>query len=194
MSNSRVWVFRGLVIVAGGLMLLSWFMPWWSCVVYELGSKDIVVIHPYGLWQNTAALGPWVSFLKGAEMPVWFAPFAWTYLGICVILLLYSLFAKEKTFNLGKFRLSLPQVLIGCVGLSYILTVIIAVIVAAIRTADFGMHLIGYSYIDRGYPYVSDAHAGFLFGYWLAWGVGLLLIALALLRNRIIGKAKLIVR
>jgi hypothetical protein len=100
--------------------------------------------------------------------------------------------AKEKTFNLGKFKLSLPQVLIGGVGLSYILVVIIAFIVASIRVREiYGMHLIGTTFISFEPPYESNVETGFRFGYWLAWGVGLLCIALALLRDKIIGKAKL---
>jgi len=49
MGNVRVWLFRGLVAIAAGLMLASWFMPWWSCDIEALFVKDAAIIHPYGL-------------------------------------------------------------------------------------------------------------------------------------------------
>jgi len=187
MGSFRVWLFRGLVIVAAGLLLFSWFMPWWRAFIATINGQ--VQIHPWGLKHNL--IGPDAAYMAGTEMPAFFAPLMWTYLGICIALLLFSLLVKEKTFNLGKFKLSLPKVLIGGVGLSYIVVVVLAVIIAAIRTGDFyGTPLIGVTYVafnDVG----TAVEAGLLFGYWLACGVGPLLIVLALLRNKIIGKAKL---
>lgn len=190
MSNARIWLFRVLVIGSAGLMLLSWFMPWWKGRIIEI--LGWVQIRPWGLEHN---LQEYTGYIAGAEMPAWFAPLIWAYLGLCIGLLLFSLFASEKRVGLGKFKLSLPHVIIGGVGLSYIVVVVLAVIIAAIRTGDFyGIHLIGKSFFSLGYPIEGNVEAGFLFGYWLACGVGPLLIVLALLRNKIIGKAKLITR
>jgi len=184
MSRARVWLFRSLVLVSAGLMLLSWFLPWWGVSVPAYSPKDVVVIHPWGLEQD---LGPFAGYIHGSEMPVWFAPLMWIYLVICIALLLFSLLAKEKAVSLGKFKLSLPQVLIGGVGLSYIFAVVIAVIVIAIRAGDFNTPLQGYTYIDLE-EIGSGAWTSLRLGYWLACAVGPLLVALALLRNRIIGK------
>jgi len=177
-------------MVAAGLMLLSWFMPWWSCYIVEVMLDNAIVIHPWGLEQN---LGPFAGYASsGFEMPVWFAPFMWTYLGICVAALLYGSWLGEKEVKIGKFKFKWPKLLVGGVGLSYIVVVVLAVIVAAIRTGDFyGMHLIGYSYFEVATHVESGVEAGLRFGYWLACGVGPLCIALALLRDRIIGKPKL---
>jgi hypothetical protein len=74
------------------------------------------------------------------------------------------------------------------VGLSYIVVVLLAVVVAAIRSGDFfNAKLIGYTYIDLAVPYQSGAEGSLLAGYYLACGVGALILALGLLRNKIIG-------
>jgi hypothetical protein len=187
MSNSKVWLFRGLLIVVGGLMLLSWFMPWWSINVYEIG-EDAAVIRPWGL--ETHLRESEQALIAGAEMPDWFAPFTFTYLGIAVLALVFSLFAKAKQFKFGSIKLTLPSLLIGLVGLSYIVVVITMFVVATIRTGEYfgGINLIGYTYIDLGEPYMSGADAGLLFGYWLACVVGPLLVLLAIFRNKIIGE------
>jgi len=192
MSKIRVWIFRGLVGIAAGLMITSWLLPWWSCTIAQIGFSPVAQIYPYGLWLNMEEIGGYLDYLKGAEMPAFFAPLIWAYLGLCIALLLSSLFVKEKTFNLGKFRFSLPKVLIGGVGLSYIIVAVLAVIIAAIRTgAYFQTPLQGQFTINIGDPFVSSAFTSLEFGYWLACGVGPLLIVLALLRNKIIGKARL---
>ncbi|GAI56414.1 unnamed protein product, partial [marine sediment metagenome] len=177
--------FRILVLAAAGLMLVSWFMPWWAASILELG-EAAVVIRPWGLEADLREMNPMIA---GSDMPVWFAPLMWTYLGICIGLLLLSLLVKGKAFSLGKFRFSLPKVLIGGVGLSYIVVVVLAVIIAAIRTGDFyNVKLIGYSFVSLGESYESGIESGLQFGYWLASGVGSLLIVLALFRNKIVGK------
>jgi hypothetical protein len=184
MSNARAWIFRGLVVVVAGLMLLSWSMPWWSVDLAELGN-DLVIIHPWGLEEHLEKLAPMIA---GAEMPPFFAPFMWTYLGVCMVVLLFSLFVKDIKLSLGRFRLTLPQVLTGGVGLSYIVVVVVAFVYASIRVRDFyDMKLLGYTFVSLGPPLESGAYGSLDLGYWLAWVVGLSLVILALLRNKIIG-------
>ncbi len=186
MNNARVWLFRVLILAAAGLMLLSWFMPWWTADILELDAT--VVIRPWGLEEN---LGDFASWIKGSDMPAFFAPAIWTYLGICIAALLFVSWIKDRNIRLLRKHFSLPKFVIGLVGFSYIVVVVLAVIIAAIRTGDFyGLALIGYTYIDLGEPMISGVEAGFLLGYWLACAVGPLLIILALLRNKIIGKSK----
>ena len=186
MGNSKVWLFRGLVIVAAGLMVVSWILPWWGADAADIG-KNVVIIHPYGLEQH---LGEFAVYIAGSEMPVWFAPLMWTYLGLCIAALLFSLFASEKRVGLGKFKLSLPKLLIGGVGLSYIIVAVVAIIVAAIRTGAFDLPLQGSTSFTVGPERVS-IDASLRFGYYMAYAVGLSCIALALLRDKIIGKPKL---
>jgi hypothetical protein len=66
---------------------------------------------------------------------------------------------------------------------------IIAVIVAAIMTGDIdGLTLIKRYYIAMGGGMLSWVQGHLRFGYWLACSIGPFLIALALFRNKIIGK------
>lgn len=192
MGSLRAWLFRGLVIFGIGLLLLSWFLPWWGCNVDVLGTNDIVVVRPYGLEQH---LGEFVGYIEGSEMPVWFAPIMWIYLGICVALLSYSLLVKEKVFRFGRFNLSLSELIITGVGISFVLAVIVATIAIAIRASDFyNAPLQGSIMIDMGAAgegWTCNATTGFRVGFWLACAVGPFLVILALLRNRIMSKSKL---
>ena len=183
MSSTRVWLFRGLIIISIALILVSWFQPWWAADIFEL-SKNAVIIHPWGLEQHVGEIG----YLPGSEMPAYFAPLMWIYLGLVIALLLFSLFARDKEFNIWKFRFTIPSFIIGFVGFSYIIIVVLAVIVAAIRTGEQqGLHLIGTTFIPEPYP-GSDVTGRLEIGYWLACSAGPLLIILSLLRSRIIGK------
>ena len=106
------------------------------------------------------------------------------------------MFVKDYAVKLGKLgsllprwlmRLPLPQWLIGGVGVSYIVFVITCAAVAYVRTAEFGMQLIGETYLVIGHFELGTlAIAGFQWGYWLACLVGPSLVALALLRNKIL--------
>lgn len=192
MSNLRFWIFRVLVLAGAGFMLVTWFMPWWSAWVAEI-EVDAVIIHPWALESRVPT--EYGYLLLGAEtaMPGWFAPFMFTYLGLCIAALLFSLFASQKRVGLGKFRLSLPQAIIGSVGLSYIVIVAAAVITIAMRAGDFyDAPLIGRIYVVAEFFESTVVKTNLLFGYWLACAVGPLLIILAILRNKIIGKPKLI--
>ena len=46
MSISRVWLFRGLVVVCAAVILISWNMPWWNANIYEIG-PEAVQIRPW---------------------------------------------------------------------------------------------------------------------------------------------------
>jgi hypothetical protein len=112
-----------------------------------------------------------------------------SYLGIAVLALLASMFLKDKAVKVLKFNFTLPQLIILIVGISYIIVPVVAAIFAAVRTGDFwGMHLLGETHIVIN-DLESDVVAGFLPGYYLAYAAGVLMVVLALLRNKITGKA-----
>jgi hypothetical protein len=168
-------------------MLYTWFQPWWSAYIVEL-DVYAVTIYPYGIEIN---LGDYPYWLAGAEytMPLWFFTFMWIYLGLCIALLLYSLFASERRVGLGRFSWSVPQVLVVGVGLSYVIIVAAAVITIAIQSGNFyNAPLQGSIFVAIDEHYQGWVDTGLLFGYWFACGVGPFLILLALLRNKIIGR------
>jgi hypothetical protein len=188
MSKSRVWLFRGIVVVVVGLMLASWFLPWWAAKFSALPVGDAAIIHPFGLWVDVEGMGGFAAFIKGAGMPGWFAPLMWTYLGICTVALLYGSWLGEKSVRVGRFYVKLSKLLIGGVGISYIVIAVLAVIVAAIQTGHYyGSHLLGVTYFEEDYFLSASLQPG----YYMAHGVGLLCIALALLHDKIMGKPKL---
>ena len=187
MSNARIWIFGGLTLAGTGLFLYSWFQPWWQAYIVEL-SEVAAIIRPWGL-ENHMPM-EYSAWLTGAEMPVWFAPLAWAYLWLCTAALFFSLFVSEDCVALGRFKLSLQKAIIGVVGLSYIVVVVVCVIVISIRAAEFyGAKLMGTVFVSMSDHEMSDVDTGLLLGYWLACGVGPLLVVLALLRDKITGKS-----
>ena len=186
MNRIRVWIFRIFVLLGTGLLLCTWFMPLWSCEV--IGAPGTIQIRPWGL--EIAINEYFMEFVADAPMPAFFAPAMWTFLGLVVGMLIFSLFAKEKMLNIfGKVKMPLPQFLILFVGIAFVVFVIVMPAVTAIRTGAFyDLHLIGRSYIDTPFHESTNAYAGLLPGYWLTCAVGPYFMALALLRNKIIGK------
>jgi hypothetical protein len=178
-------VFRGLVIIAAVLIVISWMGPWWT-VDISGGVKlpNAVVVYPYGL---TLDVAEFEGFVQGATMPDFFAPLMWTYFGLALLALIASLFVKDKKIKFMNITGSLPSWIIGVVGFSCIVVVVTAVIVISIRASDyFDMKLLGTLQIyDHPITYATGT---LQLHYWLACITGPLLIMLALLRNKIIGK------
>jgi hypothetical protein len=176
MNSVRTWLFRGSIIVAVALMLISWFSPWWNAEIDQVGD-EAVQIYPYGLHDNMGSLD---TFIKGSDMPAWFAPLVFTYLGVNVILLLYSVFRlKDKKTK---------WILVG-VGGAYVIFAACAMVFASFRAKDFGMPaLLGHQYIFDGPEGPIYADGTLLFGYYLALATGLLCILLGLLRSKILPK------
>ena len=120
-------------------------------------------------------------------MPVWFSPFMWAYFGICMVALLFGAFIKRKEFQVASFHFTLSQLLIGCVGFSYVLVGIVTVIFGSMRSnAIMGVPFLGRSFIDLGEPLITYIEARLLPGYYLIYVAGLVLIGLAFARNKIV--------
>lgn len=172
MKNTSLWLFRVFILLAIAMLAISWFLPWWNAAIDMVGSRA-VQIHPYGLTED---MGRLVSFIHGADLPVWFAPLAYSYLGISVVCLLYSVFRlKDK---------KIKWILLG-VGAIYVLYVIGATVFASIRVQDFGMGgLLGKHYIINGPEGPIYATGNFELGYYLAYITGLICILLGLLRDK----------
>jgi hypothetical protein len=186
MGNARIWIFRLLLLAGVGLLLFSWFQPWWSATIETIG-ENAAVIRPWTLELNMPE--EVLAFVKNADMPAFFAPLMWTYLILAVAALVISLFLKNKEIKLWKIKTTLPSFLITFVGFSYLVVAALAVIVAAIRTGDFYyMKLLGTTLIDLGGEMVANAYGYLLIGYWLAVASGAIVFLLGIFRNRIIGK------
>lgn len=174
MTNSRIWLFRILVLAAAGLMVVSFIMPWWSADVKTFGD-DVVRIYPYGLQHDLGSAG---GFIVDSEPPSWLMMFNWVFLGICVALLIYGMWLISRRGRL----------VIGLVGIAYIVFAIAATIYAAISTGTYDMSLIGAGEVTVS-GITDKVNAGFLVGYYLAYSAGLILIILALFRDKIQGNS-----
>jgi hypothetical protein len=181
----RAWVFRGLILIVVALIIVSWLAPWWTVSMSgDMFRDNCVVVYPYGIYTD---LAEYVDYIAGYEMPVWFGPFMWTYLGIAILLLLFSMFARDKRIKIWKINGTLPSWIIGLVGFSYIVVVIAAVVTITLRAADF-YHMKLLEPVKLSEHPIVWATGTLKFNYWLACALGPLLIILALLRNKITGK------
>jgi hypothetical protein len=187
MKDSRIWVFRVLTLAGAGMFLYSWFEPWWQAWIVYLKTPALW-IRPWGV---DMYLPPeYAASISGYEMPAIFAPFMWTYLVVCMAILLYSMFASSaKKITLGKLSMSLPTALVLGVGLSYIFTVVVALIVMQMRMAGFyNAPLIGSIYIGLDEGHKSYVDTSLLTGFYVACATGPVLVVLAVLRQFIVDK------
>ncbi len=186
-GGARVWIFRVLIVAGAAFMVFSWFQPWWSAKVGVIPGDNHLVLHPWGV--ETVAQVRANADAALWSMPWFFAPFMWTYLAVCMLLLAASLFT-DRQVRLGRFSLPLATILIALVGLSYMLAVGLAFAIGEMRATMIGTNFIGKStYIepqsDAKIKMVSDLRDG----YWYALAAGAVLTVLALVRRLIVGKA-----
>jgi hypothetical protein len=187
-NSLRLWLFRALVVVGAALMLASWFMPWWSARISDLAGRDHIILRPWGVEMvNDVRTYADKSLYS---MPAFFEPLMWLYIGLCMLALAVSLFA-ERRVAIGRLNLSLPRLLVGFVGLSYVIAVATAFAIAQIRSGAAGIQFVGTSTVFNPMTGGNTRIIGELLpGYWLAAGAGAYLIVLAILRNAITGRAR----
>ena len=186
-TSPRTWIFRGLTVVGGAMLLVSWMMPWWQAYIVYLKTAALYV-RPWGV---DMFLPPeYSAVISGYQMPKIFAPLMWIFLGCCVIALVGSLFASSKDkAGIGKIRLPLPMVLVGGVGVAYIVFVVVCLIVLQMRASGFyNAPLVGTTYIGLDEGHKSYVDTSFLTGYYLAAVTGPVLLVLGLARQLIVGK------
>lgn len=179
-SGAAVWIFRALVVAAAAFMVYTWFAPWWSAKVAVLPGDNHLVLHPWGIEAVAQVRANADESLY--SMPWFFEPFMWTYLAACMLALAISLFVNRR-ISLGFFKMPLPQLLIGLVGLSYMAALGIAYGVGVLKAGWAGSKFIGTSMIKNQMTgakikMVSDLETG----YWLAIAAGAVLFFLALVR------------
>lgn len=186
--SARIWLFRALVVIGAGLMLWSWFSPWWSAKISDLVGSDHIVLHPWGVEMVNEVR----TYANKAlyEMPAFFEPLMWAYVGLCMLALAISLFVARPV-TIGRFQLSLQQLLVAFVGFSYVVAVVTAFVIATIRSGNAGIDFVGVSTVFN--PMTGGntrLTAALKMGYWLAAGAGVFLLVLGLLRNAIVGRPR----
>jgi hypothetical protein len=191
MSGVRAAIFGVLTMAGGGLFLYSWFQPWWGAFIVALKENGITIF-PYAMVVG-GGLQDYPQLLEGADMPAWFFKAMWVYLGLAMGVLVYTLFLSEERVRLGKFKLSLVQLLVGLVGVSIIIFFVTFVVVVAVRASGF------YNAPLQGTVFVhttehegnaeSYVNTSLQIGFWLACVAGPFLTALAVLRDKIVGRS-----
>ena len=181
----RAWLWRLLVLVGGGLILYSWFQPWWTMDIEGFG-HDMIQIRPWGIVIGQR-MGGFAIYLRDAQMPSWWAAFVWTFLGLMMLALLVGLFIRGD-LRLGKLKISFAQFLIGGAGLAYLATGVIMAVYASMRMgAMMDIPLVGTGFIDYGDPLIANVYTRLLPGYFMIYAAAGLLILLALFRKLIVG-------
>jgi hypothetical protein len=189
-TRARGWIFGILTLAGAGAFLYTWFQPWWTANIIALKENGITIF-PYAMVIG-GTLKDFPQWLVGAQMPGWFFRVMWVYLAASMAALLISLFVGKEMVSLGKSTISLQKLLVGLVGLSYIVIVVGCAIVIAIRAPQFyGASLQGTVFVhmaEHEGNAESYVETRLQLGYWLACGVGPLLVVLALLHDKIMGK------
>lgn len=188
MDNVRPWIFRVLILIIAGFLIFTFIQPWWTAYIETL-EINAVEVYPYGMVSNIPVEYEYLVVGYDQVMPGWFTPFMWAYMGLCVLALIFSLFvSSSKKVGFGKLKISLPNALIGIVGISYIVVIGAALLTISMNAANFfDTQLIGRVFVSMGGTHSSYVTTDLQTGFWLACIAGPLLIILALLRNKIIG-------
>ena len=187
-GGTGVWIFRVLLVAAAAFMVYSWFAPWWSATVAALPGKDHLVMRPWGVEVVAQVKASGDASLY--SMPRFFTPFMWTYLTVCMLALAASLFVT-RSLSIGPIKLPVAVILIGLVGLSYMLALGVAYGVCELKAGWAGAKFIGTSSVKNAMSgakvkMVSDLQQG----YWLALGAGGVIFVLALIRGLFVGKSR----
>lgn len=178
MSNTRIWLFRGLVVGATGLVVASFFLPWWKASIPLMKLDPALLMHPYGLehFLDQSLLPYFEKYIP----PFWLTIVAFIFIVVDAIAILLSI-------SIGGRR---GKLILGGAGLAYLGFSAIAMIFAAISVSNAGLSFLGRSPIT--FVFHAPSMIGTLqYGLFIALGAGLLCIILALLRDRIIGKPKI---
>lgn len=181
------WIFRALTVGGAALMWYSWNEPWWSARFSAMSGRNHMVLHPWGV--DVTSRVRQFSDASLYDMPAFFEPFVWTYLGVCMLFLLISLFIN-KLIKIGPIRVQLATLLVAFVGLSYVGTAVIAYVVGTLKAVAAGTNFIGVTVMENpNYTEEIRMTSQLEMGYYLALAAGVAFLVLALLRRFFVGRS-----
>jgi hypothetical protein len=164
-----MWIYRALVIILCGFMLLSFIMPWWSADLSVIQEPGAIRVYGWGLRHNMDQLR---QYIAQDETPMYQTLLAWGYLALSTLLLALSAWLKGKK----------GAVLTGVVGLGYLAYVLTALFgVITPRLEETGLVLQGQAVktvIVKNVIITSSLQ----WGYYLACAVGAACLLFGLMR------------
>jgi hypothetical protein len=181
MDALRMWLFRSLILVVAGMLILSVYLPWWSAKVQLVvtpasGLESFkVMLYQHGIPTTAGA-----EYFQTDVTPPSQVKLAWGYAGLSTALLLAGSIPKGKW---GRW-------LIGITSLGYIVYTAGALVLMSQRTAVYGVPLMGQTVLAKQNGEIVKT--GFLTGYYLAYISGALGLVLAVFRDKITGIKKLV--
>ncbi len=126
-----IWIYRALVIILCGFMLLSFILPWWSADLSVIKEPDAIRIYGWGLRHD---LTQYRQFISQDETPLYQTALAWSYMALNIVLLALIAWLKGKK----------GAVMTGVVGLGYLAYALTALFcVIAPRLEETGLVLQG---------------------------------------------------
>ena len=172
----RLWLYRGLVAVAAGLMVTAAIMPWWTAdVEHDYYNPPEIQVYQWGIPSHPGS----PSIVAKEITSLYLTVLAWIYIAASVGLILWSTWLKGR-----KGRL-----LLGGVGLMNIVYATVAIIWIAIRAGEvYGVPLQGVTAFAQELDF-ANVYTDVRLGYYLAHAAGLMCIVLALFRNQITRQA-----
>lgn len=186
-NDSKIWLFRILVLVGTGVFLAAWFLPWWNMDI-EGFNYNSAQIRPWGLVVSEK-LATFSANLKGTDLPVWFPYLMWVYFALVIIALLIGMLVRGPELRIGKIKFSFSQLMVGGAGFSFIFAGIFAAIYAGMRMQKtFNVPLQGRAHIDYGDPLIAYVNTSLEPGWYLLFVAGALLLVLAIFRDKITGE------
>jgi hypothetical protein len=173
-GNLRMWLFRGLVIAAIALMIISFSRPWWVATFTSSLSYDMTAVNIYG-WGLRHSLALLSSYVVKDATPYYQTILAWVYIGISGCLAFFSTWLKGKK----------GQLILGSIGVIYIVYAVITVfVVISHRVSYYLIPLQGTTQmILVSQADVIAVHSSLQAGYYLAYASGVMLIILAMFRS-----------
>ncbi|MFZ7132820.1 MAG: hypothetical protein ACOWWR_10720 [Eubacteriales bacterium] len=179
MTNQRVWLFRGIVILVLIIMAVSFLGgAWWNAAIEPSGPEEGVWIYPYAF--VTQVEGMAAQYIVAVEVPSFINWVPWVYVAFVVLAIIYCLWKYNSKFS---------RIILGLIGFSYIVYPAFFAFYAKMRMAEFDIPWTGREMVI-GDP-IGIYVTGFVnWNYYLAYVAGILFIIVAIFAKKIIGANK----
>ncbi len=168
MRNKTACIFSAMTLLASGMMVFSFSLPWW---IGKFSENTAINLYGWGLRHN---LIQFAGRLENDLTPLYQTVLAWAYIGLSVALILFSIFTKRKKIAI---------LIQGIVGAGYIVYALSGMyLVIEHRLSDFGIALQGESIPYGGELANLMVQSSIQPAFYLALATGVFIVILAIIR------------